>query len=344
MIYIRTDMNATVATGHVMRCLSIADAVRELGEETVFLVADEEPVEFLRDRGYASIVLQSDWRNMDGELPILMKVIEDNGIKELFIDSYQVTQNYLQTLKKHIKVCYLDDLNRFEYPVDTLICYDNYYEKFDYPSRLQDVKLYLGMQYAPLRAVFRNCPVKQISPRAMNLLLLSGGTDPYHILKRLLNALAPGKRSERWKITVICGGMNQDYEQIRSDYEGINNVSVFRQVNDIENYMQEADIAVSAGGSTLYELCACGTPAIAYAFADNQLENVWQFAEEGLIPYAGDLRKDDVIGNVVRLLEDLRDDQKLREERSVRMQNLIDGRGALRIAQVLVAQEKTGRV
>ena len=46
-IYIRVDMNEIIATGHVMRCLSVADAAREIGKETIFIVADEKPVELL---------------------------------------------------------------------------------------------------------------------------------------------------------------------------------------------------------------------------------------------------------------------------------------------------------
>ena len=58
--------------------------------------------------------------------------------------------------------------------------------------------------------------------------------------------------------------------------------------------MKKVDVAISAGGTTLYELCACGTPTISYSFADNQLNNVKQFDEDGIIPYAGDVRYEDI--------------------------------------------------
>ena len=62
--------------------------------------------------------------------------------------------------------------------------------------------------------------------------------------------------------------------------------------------MQEADLAISAGGTTLYELCAVGTPTICYSMADNQLDNVRQFEKDGLMYYAGDARQDGFVSGV----------------------------------------------
>ena len=101
--------------------------------------------------------------------------------------------------------------------------------------------------------------------------------------------------------------------------------------------MKEADLAISAGGTTLYELCAVGTPAISYSFADNQLYNVKQFAKDGMIDYAGDVRRDDIFTNVVELYQKYDKDRRLREERSVRMQQMVDGKGAERIGAALLA-------
>ena len=98
MLYIRADMNEIMATGHIMRCLAIADAARELGRDTTFILADEQAVLLVRKRGYHSIVLDTGWDKMDMELPILQKVITEYGIQSLLVDSYMVTSNYLQIL------------------------------------------------------------------------------------------------------------------------------------------------------------------------------------------------------------------------------------------------------
>ena len=84
MIYIRTDMNDQIATGHIMRCLSIADGLRKIGESVKFIVADENAVALIKERGYSSIILGADWNNMDEEIPMLEKIIHKFNICLLY--------------------------------------------------------------------------------------------------------------------------------------------------------------------------------------------------------------------------------------------------------------------
>ena len=120
------------------------------------------------------------------------------------------------------------------------------------------------------------------------------------------------------------------------EYKVFTNVHIHRAVTDMEVYMQRADMAVAAGGTTLYELCAVGTPTISYSFADNQLDNVRQFEEDEIIDYAGDVRQEDVIGKINIYLDRYYENQILRQERAKKMQALVDGKGARRIAEVLM--------
>ena len=332
MLYFRIDMNEVIATGHAMRCLAIADAARQMGEDSTFILADAKAVALVKERGYHTIVLDTDWRNMDLELQSLFKIIEREKIDSILVDSYQITPEYLKSLRKRVKVAYLDDLNAFHYNVDVLICYANYYRKYNYEERYQDVRLCLGMPYVPLRSVFAGCKPKEIAETVNHLLLLSGGSDTMNILDRLLESI-PKKDYE--KIDVICGVYYQKYEEMCKKYKESKNVHIHKAVTDIERYMQEADLAVSAGGSTLYELCAMGTPVISYAFVDNQLDNVLSFQKDGIIDYAGDARSDDIISNINEYLKLYRNDKKLRQKRSLAMQDLVDGQGALRIAKTL---------
>lgn len=337
MLYIRVDMNTVIATGHVMRCIAIAEAAKCSGEDTTFLLADEQAVEMLKERGFSYLVLHTKWADMESELPIIKRVIEERKIKALLIDSYQVTETYLETLSKMVKTLYLDDLNMFDYPVYSLICYANYWKKFSYDERYTHTKLYLGPGYAPLRKEFSDCPPKGIKPQVKNLLLLSGGTDSYDVLARLLEQL---EISKYWRIDVICGRYYIKQEELRRRYAKKKNVCIHGPVSDMKHYMDVADVAVSAGGTTLYELCACGTPTISYAIADNQLDNVKQFQEDGMIDYAGDVRREDAVGHIVGLLNRYHNDKHLREVRAEKMQKFVDGKGAARIAQVLQELEK----
>lgn len=328
MLYIRVDMNDTIATGHVMRCLAIAEAARQQKEDTTFFLADEQAVDILKKWGYSYIVLNTDWNDMESELSIIERIIVEKKIECLLIDSYQVTSFYLKKLSEMTRTIYLDDKNSFSYPVDAIICYASYWKKFQYNEKYPDKKLLLGPKYAPLRREFSNCGKKKIKDKVENLLLLSGGTDNYDILDRLLEKIEKEKYKQ---IIVVCGTYYQKYECIYRKYRDYQNIEIYKAVNNMKYFMNKADMIITAGGTTLYEICAVGTPAISYSIADNQLDNVKQFYENGIIDYAGDVRKENIISNIVNYLELYHMNKDLREKRAQKMQRLIDGKGSQRI-------------
>lgn len=332
MIYIRVDMNETIATGHMMRCLSIADAARRMGYGATFILADRMAVELLDERGYRSIVLNTQWDQMDAEIDAILRVIEEKKIHRLLVDSYQVTEKYLSALKAVTEVVYIDDMNSFVYPVDKLICYANYANRMDYTAGYGNTELFLGTDYAPLRHEFADIGSKYIKPSVENVAVLSGGTDHYGIIEKILDAICGENDKE---INVICGRYYQEYSMLVKKYQGYGNVRIHRSVDNIVDYMVKADVAISAGGVTLYELCACGTPAISYSFADNQFKNVRKFDEDGIIDYAGDVRSDDVVGRIQVLLQQYRK-AKVRRMKSIQMRKMVDGKGAGRIVELLV--------
>lgn len=332
MLYIRTDMNPVIATGHMMRCLAIADAAKSTGENTVFILADNQAVPLLEQRGYSYIVLNSKWDDMESELPELEKLVQKKHIKKMLVDSYQVTENYLKCLTALAQTYYIDDINAFSYPVSGIICYANYWEKFCYSERYTDTKLFLGTEYAPLGRNFSDCDRKEISRQVRKLLLLSGGTDHYHLLDQMLERL---DLNQYLQIDAVCGKYNLQYDYLREKFKSHKNVHIHQSVSDMDRLMKEADVAVSAGGTTLYELCAVGTPTVSYSFVDNQLDNVRKFHEDEIMYYAGDARNTDITGNIMQALSRYCNDFRLRQERSGKMQKLVDGKGALRIAEVL---------
>lgn len=332
MLYIRTDMNGTIATGHMMRCLAIADALKKRQEDVCFLLADDNAVSLLEKRGHKYWVMGTDWQNMESELPYLEKLISERHISKMLVDSYQVTPRYLKWLQERIWTSYIDDINAFLYPVDGLICYANYWKNFHYESRYAKTELCMGMDYVPLREAFQGCAPKKIRKHVERVLILSGGSDQYDMLRRIVREISGFIDAG---IDVICGAYYPHYEAVCGEYRQQGNISFHRAVSNMEDYMKNADIAVSAGGTTLYELCACGTPAISYSTADNQLDNVRQFASDGLIPYAGDAREMRVEGQIAAILQQCMEDREWREERARRMQQMIDGNGAGRIAEWL---------
>ena len=164
MIGIRADANETVATGHIMRCITIAQELIRLGEEVIFFTADDGADELLDNAAMKHVCLDSDWENPEGEIPVLAEQIQTRGIDRLLVDSYRMTYDYFKAMSRICKTIYIDDLAECTYPVDMLINYNGYHDLFPYESNyenthghdeMQVTKLLLGPSYVPLREQFR---------------------------------------------------------------------------------------------------------------------------------------------------------------------------------------------
>lgn len=342
MVYIRIDINSQIGMGHAMRCLSIADALSRIGKSITFITSDNNGQGLFGERGYPMVSLEGQWDAPEQELESLLSFIQANPAEYMIVDKYEVSENYLKKLREVIKVVYIDDLNQFVYPCDVLICYANYSGKFDYPKRYKGAKLLLGTKYVPLRQEYENQKEKKINFVGNKVLFLSGGTDNYGVAMAFVQELIEQELMAAYEIKIVCGAFHKNIEQLREIEKEYPNIEILVQVKDMWNYMQWADLAVSAGGTTLYELSACGTPFITYTIADNQFDNVKCFEKDNHIYYAGDMRKNPEknMKNLVRELKLLRNDKKRREEISKSLQRLVDGKGSMRIAKALSEREE----
>lgn len=340
MLYIRADMNDTIATGHIMRCLAIAEAAKGLGEDTTFITADEIPGELIREKGYQNICLYTAWNRMEEELDPLERIIEEVGIPMLLIDSYYITKEYMKRLREKTKIVYIDDLHAGIWDCDTLINYAVYAKKFQYQKEYPKTKLFLGCQYAPLKKEFAEESFKkQISKRVQNVLFLTGGTDPAGLSQKFVKSLIEQGEFSGIEFHVICGRYNRNVEVLKKIANQYSNIHIYQNVGQIEIFMKEADIAITAGGTTLYELAAFGVPIICYSMVDNQIDNAQWFAKEGMAVYAGDIRAprfqiEDLFFELRHLVEDV----ELRTKLSENGRKNIDGKGAQRIAELLIGR------
>ena len=341
-LMIRTDANNFIATGHVMRCISIAQVAIMEGHVVKFVVADFDAKSLLEKYNMPYICLNTIWNEMDGEIEKVQKVINDEKPDCILVDSYYVTEKYLLALRSMCKVAYIDDLGKNTYPCDFLICYAGYYKDFLYEKRyLRRTKLLLGTQYAPLRKEYMYVDKIRKSEISFkkNILLLSGGTDSYHVIAQFLYEWCRqyGDMNDIY-ITAVCGEYNMDYEEIKNRFN-YNNISIIKSVENLKEYMLSADIAISAAGTTLYELCACAVPTVCYTLADNQLYNAKWFAEQGCMNYVGDVRNDKCVKKMceeaIKLLYDTEKIQKM----TYKLRLLVDGLGAKRIVNKILGEE-----
>ena len=337
MIYIRADGNTEIGTGHVMRCLSVARVARSKGISCVFIVADENMVSLLEEQSFRYICLNSIWNDLDQETEQMEKLIQWENIRLLLVDSYFVTPEYLGRLHQLTHVAYMDDLNAFTYPCSTLINYNLYAQQMYSQDQYTNTKLLLGAKYAPLREEFQNLPRRIVRDRATDVLVTTGGGDPLNIAGEIVKKAKQCPDITDLNFHIVAGRFNQNLpmlEQLATEHRGI---IIHRNVQRMSELMLACDIAVSAGGSTMYELCACGTPTICFAWADNQLEIVETFRQ--YIFSVGDIRIDVgqsidlILGYIVKLSSDL----KMRMAQSRCMHAMVDGNGAGRIAEELWA-------
>ena len=98
MILFRADGNSNIGVGHVMRCLSIADAFKNAGESCLFITAGNKLHKTIKDRGYKNIVMDSEYDHLEDELESLKQIIDSRDVDVVFVDSYYVTERYLREL------------------------------------------------------------------------------------------------------------------------------------------------------------------------------------------------------------------------------------------------------
>lgn len=376
IIFIRTDGNATIATGHLVRCLCIAQTLENLGKKVCFLVSDEESENLLKHLSssifsdfifsYETLRLESaEYDHLESELPELIFLLKTYVSPVLFIDSYYVTPTYFEALSPYAKLAYMDDLLFFDYDVDLVINYDviplnkwNSYKQFYSKAK----KCLLGAEYTPLRPQFQNC-LFQIKENIQDILITTGGSDPYGFCESMILSflsknpgitlhIVIGKLFSQTTITAL--------EKLASQSSFI---KLHRNVSNMAELMKQCDFAVSAAGTTLYELCAIGVPAISFTFADNQIIMAETFSETGAIPYAGDIRykisnhtsfksnittettffcknkinntKEQVISHINTEINKFISTPHNRNLLHTQMKNLVDGNGTLKIAREL---------
>lgn len=359
-LYFRTDGNSEIATGHLMRCLTIARACRATDKfsEITFLVSDADSAVLLKSRFQADIsgrefpivCLHSDYRHPEQELSSLLSFLSEQPCSQqaqkpvVFIDSYFVTPEYFKALTPHCRIAYLDDLRSFSCPVDLLINYDTSEDCDFYQEARQKL---LGVEYTPLRAQFRN-PSYHVRSKVTDILLSAGGTDPYGVCIALAERLKATSLSH-CRLHILTSSANPRYQELVTLSDKDSRILLHENVSDMAGLMSSCDLAVSAGGTTLCELCAVGVPTVSFLMAENQRTAVQLFAKEGLIPYAGNIRPEAsaicasassqpdfrVLDAILAFLVQAFEDFSLREKRSRSMRAFLDGCGAGKIAEKL---------
>jgi len=295
-IVIRTDASIKIGTGHVMRCLTLANQLKRHGVEVTFVCRNLEghSISYLREQGMEVSILQSyevQWK-LDAEETIAIIKEMDNEADLVIVDHYGLDGRWEKELRHYTRqIMVIDDLADRSHDCDLLLD-QNYYlnMKERYIGLVPDhcVQM-LGPDYVLLRDEFlqvANEP-RERTGQINNILVFFGGTDPTEETIKALEAIKELNITEI-EINVVVGASNPKCHEIELMCEEMENTNFHCQVSNMAELMWKADLAIGAGGSTAWERCLVGLPSLTVVLAENQFELTRTVANQGATIYLGE--------------------------------------------------------
>lgn len=354
ILLIRADADADMGTGHIMRCIALAQAWQQPGDGVAFLSRCES--EALRqriiDEGFDFISVKKhhpDPSDLSQTLSVL-KRFASNAIPHgiwLVCDGYHFTPNYHKAVRDNgYRLLVIDDMAHLNhYHADILLNQNINAPDLNYRCD-EDTTLLLGTRYALLRREFlkyRNFK-RQIPDRAKNILVTLGGADPDNLTLKVIEAL---EHLDEPDVTarIIIGPANLHQETLRKALASCHfQADLLINPPNMPELMGWADLAVSASGSTCWELAYMGLPAIVIVLAENQKGIAADLDRAGVVINLKE-HTEVAVGCLAGTISSLIKDHELRQKMSLRAKELVDGQGSKRMVQMLVAepQDDSGR-
>lgn len=332
-VCIRVDGSLEIGTGHIIRCLALADELSHRGFKTIFCTRDYDSklIEKIKSRGFVLSVISATL-SMEEDMSYFTTLSKKHDADVVVTDNYHIMDDYLKYLKQNLRVLVsIDDIAETYFYSDILINQNIYATKEIYHGKIVNgTKLLLGPRYAILGPEF--CKYHSLEREfgaVKNILITLGGVDLKNQTLKALRAL--DKVEEDFFITAVIGVSNSHMDElIAFTKSSQKTIKILRNVNDMAELMHNADIAISASGTTSWELCCTGLPNIMMALADNQREVGEKLADIGISINLGwfkDVSETMIQESVKKLIYD----QNLRKKMGEHGKTLVDGNGARRI-------------
>lgn len=314
-ISIRADTSTRIGSGHVMRCLTIAEELREAGSEVVFVSRAHQGNlnELIVEKGFrchelpeapAQAKMAEQYRDSRSEYASWLgvsqqrdaaetiEVIGDDRPDWLIVDHYGLDEEWEALLRPHVsKIMVIDDLADRRHDCDLLLD-QNFLT--DGQKRYDDLvspactKL-LGPKHALLRREFREA---RKNPRVRSgevkrVLVFFGGADPDNITGLAIEALS-APELHHLKVDVVIGAQNPNREALVKLVQDRPATTLHIQASNMAELMCEADLAIGAGGSTTWERCCMGLPSLIIPIAENQIPSTRNLCDYGVIMTPGE--------------------------------------------------------
>ncbi|WP_415056503.1 UDP-2,4-diacetamido-2,4,6-trideoxy-beta-L-altropyranose hydrolase [Halopseudomonas sp.] len=290
----RVDASLEMGIGHLMRCLTLADALQESGYECHF-ICREHPghlIDYVRQQGhkvyplaYAPLapcvggLAHTSWLGATQEQDAMLCVELLSGIQPqwLVVDHYALDARWesaLESCYQHLLV--IDDLADRSHLCDVLLDQTLGRAPLDYHKWIpEDCMLLCGANYALLRPEFAEARQHSLQRRASapfhHLLVSMGGVDKDNATGQILTALKCAQLPADLAITVVMGQTAPWIDMVREQAAGMPvSTTVRSNVSNMAQLMADSDLAIGAAGATSWERCCLGLPAIMVVLADNQ--------------------------------------------------------------------------
>lgn len=332
-VVIRANGGEAIGLGHIRRCLTLADALAQQGATVHFVTNDNQAaLDTVGTNGFDAIPvdLEKDFEQTSAALRLLQANV-------LVVDSYDIDAEYLTRIRDACNILVaIDDNADRRLPVDVVINGNAYAPSLMYEV-LPETVLLLGARYAMLRKEFRPTSVRRIEGPATRILITIGGSDPSNLTPKLVDMVLSEKAD--LQLDVVVGPFFDQRDSItEATADKRDQIQVHYNPGDMRSLMVQADMAITGGGQTTYELAATGTPALAILTADNQQQNLKALDGLGTLVFAGCRDDVDLIEKSSSRFALLVNDTERRSEMSRRGRELVDGLGAERLARALGEQ------
>lgn len=316
----RCDASPEIGGGHVLRCLTLADALKEKGYLCAFASdpATAAYMPLIKQKGYAL--------TQDGE----------NNTDLLIVDHYGLDAEYEKNHRPKKRVIVIDDLANRKHDCDILIDQTLNRDPLDYKNLVsENCRVLAGTEYALLRPQFSSARENSLKRRdALNgkverIFVFTSSMDKDDIAGKIISALSGYGR--KLSIDIVLGGRALYLENVRNLTAASRHaLTVHTDIDDMAGMMAAADIAIGAGGTTSWERCCMGLPALVFEIADNQKTIISNLGKAGAVRDLGgiaDINEE----TLCPALKDLDDNPQKVVEMSKAARTICDGQGTHRV-------------
>lgn len=287
----RADSSADIGIGHIMRCLTLADALNASGWRCEFIhkAHSGRADSLIRSRGYEChlIALQegrdecatNHGRWLGGsqikDAETVSRYLREAKTDVLIVDHYGIDATWETHCKALVgKLLVIDDLADRRHDCDLLLDQTLGRTESDYQNCIPDgARSLLGTDYALLRPQFarlRQLKGERSIPDTISTILVTmGGTDPDNTTEKVMRAMAPVVERYPVNITVVMGETAVHLARVIDTAKSLGH-RVLTAVEDMAKLMSESDLAIGAAGSTAWERCCMGLPTLMFVTALNQ--------------------------------------------------------------------------